>query len=537
MLIISLVPLFVTGFVSYYSMTSMRDSITAISDQMGSLTAGSSGNAIRSHIRSNYITAAKLTAKLVDERLSHNGGDITGVSDIIKDTLGTNADIFLLADDGSLLIDSKGNFLDGKENYNDSDDPGKRFIARAIANDDSYSIDISVDGEKVYFSYSECEQIPASVVVIVPVAIADMDVNAISDSVIALNHEVTEEVKSTRSLALTILGGTVVFAALAAMIMALRFARNITVPIEKLTEEVSKINGDETLSMQIDIRTGDEVEALADSFNLMTERLHGFIIQLEKSTAEKERAKAELSVVKNLRDMAFPHIIPGYLDRYEIDIYGTTKENSGHVTAFYNYFPVTDDKIAVICAEVSGNDITAAVKMLIAKTLIEQDSHSSKSLEEVFYNLNNILYEKEKTELTVSAFMGYISLSDGKFDYITAGINAPFIRRAYESYKLLECKDNISLAVRENNRFYSGQTTLSRGDRIFIYSNSTINAKADTGETYGQELLLRSVNECKNFDIQEICDMVYKDIRSFSAEPLTEDIMMVAAEFIGKSKK
>jgi sigma-B regulation protein RsbU (phosphoserine phosphatase) len=533
MLIISLLPLFVTGFVSYYSLTTMRDSITEISEQMGIIAAGSSGNAIRTHIRENNISIARLRAKLVDERLLHNDGDIESVADIIRDTINPNTNVFLLGDDGSLLIDSDGNFINGAENYNDSEDLGKRFIARAIANDDTYSVDISVNGEPVYFAYSECKEIPASVVVIIPEVIADEDVNAITESVIVLNHRVTEEVQSTLLFALTVLMGTVVFAALAAMIIALIFAKNITVPIEKLTEEVSKIGSDESLSMQIDIRTGDEVEALADSFNLMTERLHGFIQQLEKQTAEKERASAELSLVKKLQDMAFPHIAPGYLDRQEIDIYGTKKENSGQGSAFYNYFPINSDVIAVIFAEVSGKGITAAVKMLVAKTLLEQEARSGKPLDEIFFNVNNILYENEKTELNISAFMGYINLTDGTFDYITAGIKAPFVRRMGKNFEMLECKENITLAVHGNIRFFANSSTLAHGDKVFIYSNEAQTAKNVSGEIFGQKRLFDSLNAYGNDDIQEICDKVYIDICNFADEGLEEDIMMIAAEFTG----
>jgi sigma-B regulation protein RsbU (phosphoserine phosphatase) len=533
MLIISLLPLFVTGFVSYYSLSTMRDSITEISDQMGIITAGSSGNAIRTHIRENNTLVARLRAKLVDERLSYTDGDIEGVADIIRDTIDPNTQVFLLGDDGSLLIDSDGNFINGAENYNESDDLGKRFIARAIANDDTYSVDISVNSEPVYFAYAECKEIPASVVVIIPEAIADEDVHAIGESVIALNRAVTEEVQSTLLFAMTVLMGTVVFAALAAMIMALRFANRITVPIEKLTDEVSKINGDDSLSMQIDIRTGDEVEALADSFNLMTERLHGFITQLEKSTAEKERASAELSLVKTLQDMAFPHIAPGYLDSEIIDIYGTKKENGGQGSAFYNYFPINSDVIAVIMGEVSGSGITGAVKMLVAKTLLEQEARSGKPLDLIFFNVNNILFENEKTELNISAFMAYINIADKTFDYITAGINSPLVKRSHKNFETLESKENITLGVHGNIRFFANSTTLTRGDKVFIYTKKIENIEDVSGEIFGQDRLLESVNAFRENDIQEICDKVYQDICSFADETPGEDIMMMAAEFTG----
>jgi sigma-B regulation protein RsbU (phosphoserine phosphatase) len=512
----------------------MKQSITEVSEQMGNTAANSTGNAIRTKIRHHNLAIAKLTAELFDERYSAIGKDISAFSDIIGESVDEDAKTFLLGKDGNLIYDTTGAYVSGQINYNEGG-PGERFIARCIATDTAGSEIITYHGELIYFAYAPCKSGDYSVGVFISAELAENEAAVVSDGVLILNNVINDEVSRNLTLGLSITFFTVAVAAVAILIMAARFSRNITKPIEQLTNEVSKVGNDYSVDTHIDIRTGDELEALADSFNLMIERIRGFIGELEKQAAEKERARAELSAVKDIRDTAFPHIAPGYLERPEIDIYGTTKENEGKSSAFYNYFPINDDTIVIIASEVSGSGIAAAVMMLIAKTLMEQSARNGKTLEEIFYNVNHILYEKRKTEHSIRAFMGYLNLKNGELNYIDAGLNPPFIKSFDKKWEQMPIKEGISLALKEGVHYVSETRKLGWHDRIFIYSNSVLNAAAESGEVFSKEKLCETLNRYAEMDIQEICDNVYNDIYDFTGGKLRADISMLIYEYIGKS--
>ena len=54
------------------------------------------------------------------------------------------------------------------------------------------------------------------------------------------------------------------------------------------------------LDRKIDVKSGDEIETLADSFNQMTDELKSYIENLAKTTAEKERIETELSMAAHI---------------------------------------------------------------------------------------------------------------------------------------------------------------------------------------------------------------------------------------------
>jgi signal transduction histidine kinase len=81
--------------------------------------------------------------------------------------------------------------------------------------------------------------------------------------------------------ALLLLGGFVI-SALAALAMARRMVR----PIRTLQEGAQKIGAGE-LEQKIDVRTGDELEALAGEFNRMTDELRRSYAELEQKVEER----------------------------------------------------------------------------------------------------------------------------------------------------------------------------------------------------------------------------------------------------------
>lgn len=86
-------------------------------------------------------------------------------------------------------------------------------------------------------------------------------------------------------------GGLVLVGVLLAALAGLMLARRMTGPIRRLQEGAAKIDGGE-LTDRIEIRTGDELEALAGEFNRMAARLQDSYTSLEHKVEERTRELA-----------------------------------------------------------------------------------------------------------------------------------------------------------------------------------------------------------------------------------------------------
>ncbi len=81
-------------------------------------------------------------------------------------------------------------------------------------------------------------------------------------------------------------------------------ARRIVQPIKSL-QKGTEIIGDGNLNYRIDVRTGDEIEALANDFNKMVERIHISYSELEQRVADRtkelQRGYQEMETINRLK--------------------------------------------------------------------------------------------------------------------------------------------------------------------------------------------------------------------------------------------
>lgn len=94
---------------------------------------------------------------------------------------------------------------------------------------------------------------------------------------------------------------------------------------------------------KLNIRTGDEIQALSEAIKTMELEINEYIQDLTTVTAEKERIGAELNVATQIQADMLPRIFPAFPEREEFDVYATmnpAKEVGGD---FYDFFLVDDD--------------------------------------------------------------------------------------------------------------------------------------------------------------------------------------------------
>jgi sigma-B regulation protein RsbU (phosphoserine phosphatase) len=317
-----------------------------------------------------------------------------------------------------------------------------------------------------------------------------------------------------------------------ARIIAGRLAR----PITTLTNSVKKI-GNGNLDYISEIKTGDEIEELSRSFEYMTGELKGYIEDLRRTTAEKERISAELNVATRIQASMLPRIFPAFPDREEFDLYGSmlpAKEVGGD---FYDFFLLDQDTLAVVIADVSGKGVPAALFMVIAKTLIQNDARHGLSPKQVFERVNRLLYKDNEEGMFVTAFMGYLDIPSGKFTCVNAGHNPPLIRQE-NNFKWLKIKRSFVLGGMEDMRYEEEETVLNPGDLVFLYTDGVTEAVNTEQQLFTEARLLEAVAAKRNGNLQDFVVSVKKEIDGFAnGAEQADDITMLALQYHGVIKE
>jgi signal transduction histidine kinase len=96
------------------------------------------------------------------------------------------------------------------------------------------------------------------------------------------------------------IGGLTLFSMLVSAALAVALARRITRPLEELTAGAQGI-AEGRFDQRLNIRSHDEIEILADSFNHMTERLQEIVRQLEESNRKLGAANDDLKELDRMK--------------------------------------------------------------------------------------------------------------------------------------------------------------------------------------------------------------------------------------------
>ena len=328
---------------------------------------------------------------------------------------------------------------------------------------------------------------------------------------------------------------TIMLVVLVAILLCFFFVkRKIVNPINKIRDAsrsmVENLENEE--SMEVSVKTGNEIEELFDSFKAMYGDVRDYINQLSVVTAEKERIGAELDVAAHIQASMLPCIFPAFPERKEIDIYATmdpAKEVGGD---FYDFFMVDDRHLAIVMADVSGKGIPAALFMVIGKTLIKDHTTPGRDLGKVFTAVNNLLCEANSEGLFITAFEGVLDLVTGEFNFVNAGHEMPFVCKADGAFEPYKIRPGFVLAGMEDMRYRAGSMILEPGDKIFQYTDGVTEATNIHNKLYGMERLEVILNKVKCGTPHEILPAVKADVDEFVGEaPQFDDITMLCLEY------
>lgn len=303
-------------------------------------------------------------------------------------------------------------------------------------------------------------------------------------------------------------------------------------PLSELTQEVKEISAG-NLEKKLDIRTGDELQTLAEDFNVMTNELKRQMSNLTKVTAEKERIATELDVATRIQMSMLPK---NFSVDERVELFATMKAAKEVGGDLYDFYKLDDDNLFITIADVSGKGVPAALFMVAAITNLRNFTSSLKSPDDLkiaIENTNERLCTNNDGEFFVTAFSGVLDLTTGIFRYVNAGHNPPLIRRRGKNFEELPMELNFVLGGWEDWQYIQQEIQLEEGDTIFLYTDGVTEATDSAGKLYSLERLQKFLNErAKNSSAEEILSAVHESLQKFSGDAeQSDDITMLAVQF------
>lgn len=308
--------------------------------------------------------------------------------------------------------------------------------------------------------------------------------------------------------------------------------REVVSPILTIAGEARRFAEDNVARLDLleQIRKKDEIGTLARAIGRMETDIVQYVENLTAVTAEKERIGTELNVATQIQADMLPRIFPPFPERDEFDIYATMTPAREVGGDFYDFFLVDQDHLAVVIADVSGKGVPAALFMVIVKTLIKNHTQTGMAPDQVFETVNRQLCENNEAGMFVTAFLGVLEISTGRFTYVNAGHNPPLAALGGRPYDWLPSKRGFVLAGLEGVRYRQQEIVLCPGDSIFCYTDGVTEA-LDPADALYSEARLRAFFRGRDLEgrpLAEQLDLLRRDIAAFAAgAEQADDITML----------
>lgn len=279
-----------------------------------------------------------------------------------------------------------------------------------------------------------------------------------------------------------------------------------------------------------DVKPGEveEMNTLLASMQTMEREMNGYLVDIKKASAEQERIALELGLASKIQTAMIPNKFPPFPEHKEFSIFASmtpAKEVGGD---FFDFYLIDEDHLGVVIADVAGKGIPAALLMMVSKIIIKNYALMERSPARILELVNNQLCSNNQVDMFVTAWLGILTMSEGKFVAASAGHEYPYIKNG-RRFEMMKDKHGFVLGGMEDSKYTDYEFTLGKGDALFIYTDGLPEATNSDNEMFGNDRILEHLNAVSEGIPELIIDHMKKTVKGFVGNAQQfDDLTMLA---------
>ncbi len=245
----------------------------------------------------------------------------------------------------------------------------------------------------------------------------------------------------------------------------------------------------------------------------------------DKYSAELERKRYELKMAHDIQQSFLPDAIPD-LPGFELAAQNIpAKEVGGD---FYDFIPISEGKIGLTIADVSGKGVPAALFMALSRTIVRAKATRSSGVREVIRDANSLITADAKSGMFVTLFYAVLDLSERTLTYVSAGHNPPVIFKAKTRTLMRLDAKGIALGAIEDIELEERKIILDGGDTVVFYTDGVTEAINKSMEQFGEERLITTIKTNHELSANDMIEKIKGEVLAFCGdEPQFDDITLM----------
>ena len=191
---------------------------------------------------------------------------------------------------------------------------------------------------------------------------------------------------------------------------------------------------------------------------------------------------------------------------------------------YYDYIPFGDGRLGIVCGDVMGKGLAAALIMAMARSLLHDAIAPGKRPGDVMAEVNDGLTR----DLEGQRLPYFLTLALAAFDpsdrslVIAGGGHNPVLVADERGVSEVPSR-GAALGVRTGLQFPEDRVVLGAGATVALYTDGLTEARDPEGALYGLERLERSLEGCQSVPVRDTLEGVWGDITAFRGDSAPTD--------------
>lgn len=247
--------------------------------------------------------------------------------------------------------------------------------------------------------------------------------------------------------------------------------------------------------------------------------------RLYVESLERIRLQEEVSMARQIQLDLLPSEPPTLACS---DVYALSTPSRTVGGDFYDFIPLTGNRLGIVIADASGKGMPAALMIAQIQAMIRSELNSGNPIALMLKNVNEQVVQSSSSEKYVTLFYGELHLETGEFNFANAGHNYPILARTDGSIELLQEGGPIVGAL-PSMTYKSSSTRLQDGDFLFLFTDGLSEAMNEADEEYTEERIRNFIRDNRKESVTVMVEKILKDVRSHDAtQPPQDDTTIIA---------
>jgi phosphoserine phosphatase RsbU/P len=325
------------------------------------------------------------------------------------------------------------------------------------------------------------------------------------------------------------------------LIVGILLTRSITSAVFNLDRGTQFIKrGD--FSHRILLKSEDQLGALAESFNQMTE----YVQSLVKERVQKERLERELEIAKEVQEQLFPRFAPRMQLLELTGLCLPARIVSGD---YYDFLEFNDHRLGLALGDICGKGISAALLManlqatlrsnvtnLFKEYASEVPDNIDCDVSSVVKRINRQIYHHTSANKFATFFYAVYDDSDCSLTYCNAGHNPPLFLDGGGCRRLMTGGTVVGIFP---DATYDQETVqMGPGDVFVAYTDGILESVNEYGEEFGEKRIIDIIEKNRHLSAETIQKTIVERVLEWSFEEERDDDMtLIVAKVVENNKE